>query len=72
MEKNTPLSLVDVLHLQNEPVTISHKEKGVWDDIALPVQSFMDINSLPLQSGIYLDLDDYGETWWAYCNKPEP
>lgn len=70
MEKsNKALPFVEVLHLKNEPVTISHKEKGTWEGTALPVQSFMDMNSLPLQGGMYLDLDDYGKTWLAYRGR---
>lgn len=60
------LSLSEVLHLKNEPVIIWHRKKGRWEDHALPVQSFMDMNHLPLASGVKLDLDDFGIIWVAY------
>ena len=60
------LTLPEVLQLNNEPVVIVHAEKGTWEDWALPVQSFMDMNHLPLKSGLILDLDDFGTAWMAY------
>ena len=68
--KQKALSYEEVLHLKNEAIIISHIEKGTWEDRAQPVQSFMDMNHLPLESGVILDLDDLGKVWTA-CLKEE-
>lgn len=71
VRKQKALSFVEVLHLKNEAVTICHTEKGTWKDRARPVQSFMNMNHLPLESGVILDLDDFGKVWTAYLKEGE-
>lgn len=60
------LTFTEVLQLKEQEVIISHIEKGVWEDKVRPVASFMDMNHLPLASGSYLDLDDFGTGWIVY------
>ncbi len=60
----------EVLFLDNEPIIVRHKEKGEWKDIAEGVESFMDMNDLKLKnSGIYLQMEEYGDKWVAFSDK---
>ena len=60
----------EVLFLDNEPIIIRHKEKGEWKDVAEAVESFMDMNDLRLKnSGIYLQMEEYGDKWLAFSDK---
>ena len=66
IRKHTVMPEHEVLRLNNEPVTIWHKEKGTWDDVADAVYSIMDMNDVILKSGEILNMDDYGKIWRAY------
>lgn len=68
-----PLAKTDVELIDNEPVTIWHREHGRWNDIAVGVDSFMDMNDLKLASGRWLSMETYGNAWVCYKrNGVEP
>lgn len=66
-----PLTKREVELLDNEPVTIWHRELGRWLDTAKGVSSFMDMNDLELQSGKWLSMADYENVWVCYKRSEE-